>query len=439
MTSRPETVLTVCPYCQQPIGEREREFIQRGETERERQLRANVERGFSLRLEVERKDVEEKAAKRYEQELSLVERARRSVEEELRATKGAFTELEQNQQRVVSEAVKAERENIKRQAAHEYEQKMLDAKQQLEEAEQARGRVQEELEGANQRAARAEEEFEARLEDRLTQERKKAEEQAQGIAKEAQRAQRQAEDELATTKERIAKSEDQWRKQIEELKAKLERKEAIESGAVQEDRLVQLLQNEFPRDRIELVGTRGGPDIKHQVVEGGEPCGLIIYESKRVRSWQNAWIEKLIQEKVNAGAEYAVLVSIAFPAGEENFCVKSGVPVVHPTHLIPFVTILRGALAAIKLHSQSMEEAEYKYQSLVSFLQGPQFRQRMIEIGRNMTLLDSLQQKEKRAHDKVWSQQTQIQRRTSQLGVEVQTEIAAILAGAVQVRLRETA
>lgn len=110
---------------------------------------------------------------------------------------------------------------------------------------------------------------------------------------------------------------------------------------------------------------------------------------------------------------------------------KDGVPVIHPRHLIPFVTVLRDALVAIKLKSQSMEEGELKYQQLTNYLSGSEFKNRMQAILKNMDKLESLLHKEKRAHDRGWSNQALVHRRTTQMAIEIQTEIGVILSGAV--------
>lgn len=429
MTSQPatRTILTVCPYCGQPIGAKEREHIERAEAERERQLKVNMEREFSQRLEVERKAIEQKAAQEYQQKVLDAERARDEANKELLKARQMVDEVRQR----AEERIEAERRAVEEKLRWEYDQRTAtlqkDYQAKVQQAEETRKRAEDEIRKANERVAKAEEEIEIRVQGRLTDVRKKAQE-------EAQRQYQQQITEIGWDLQQKENELARLQKKIKDLEAQVESKEAIERGMIQEEQLVQALRNEFPRDHIDLVGTKGGPDITHEIIENGESCGLIIYESKRVRAWQNTFIDKLAREKVKTGADYAVLVSTAFPAGEQNFCMKDGIPVIHPKHLLPFVTILRTSLVAIKLRSQSLEEAELKYQQLVNFLSGAPFKNRLQAILKNMERLESLQQRERKAHDRVWGEQAQLHRLTNQMAIDLQTDIGAILAGRAEMR-----
>jgi hypothetical protein len=59
--------------------------------------------------------------------------------------------------------------------------------------------------------------------------------------------------------------------------------------------LESLLKEAFPFDVIEEVGkgVRGADCIQIVRNNFGQPCGKIIYESKRTQAFSNEWIEKL--------------------------------------------------------------------------------------------------------------------------------------------------
>ena len=68
-------------------------------------------------------------------------------------------------------------------------------------------------------------------------------------------------------------------------------------GEVQELELEALLRTKFPRDTIEPVpkGEFGG-DVLHRVLGPlGQPCGTILWESKRTKNWTDGWLAKLDQ------------------------------------------------------------------------------------------------------------------------------------------------
>jgi hypothetical protein len=51
----------------------------------------------------------------------------------------------------------------------------------------------------------------------------------------------------------------------------------------------------------------------------GKECGKIIYESKRTKTWNNNWLEKLKTDKRSRGADIAILVTQVFPKDMERF------------------------------------------------------------------------------------------------------------------------
>ena len=54
-----------------------------------------------------------------------------------------------------------------------------------------------------------------------------------------------------------------------------------------------LLKQAFLGDRIERI-SRGvkGADIIHSIMDGARLCGTIIYESKNVSTWNNAFVSQ---------------------------------------------------------------------------------------------------------------------------------------------------
>ena len=80
-------------------------------------------------------------------------------------------------------------------------------------------------------------------------------------------------------------------------------------GEVLELALEELLRSAFPFDTIEEVakGTRGADCMLYVRNSLGQPCGRIIYESKRTKAFTNEWIEKL---KVDMRAQQADIAVI---------------------------------------------------------------------------------------------------------------------------------
>jgi len=105
------------------------------------------------------------------------------------------------------------------------------------------------------------------------------------------------------------------RKQIEELKRKAEQGSQQMQGEVQELHLEALLREKFARDVIEPVpkGEFGG-DVLHRVRgPADQPCGSILWESKRTKNFSDGWLAKLREDQRQAGADVALIVTTTMP------------------------------------------------------------------------------------------------------------------------------
>src|SRR5690606_1806965 len=120
---------------------------------------------------------------------------------------------------------------------------------------------------------------------------------------------------------------EQQQKLIEELKRKNEQGSMQLQGESQEILLEEILKENFPFDMIEEVGkgVEGADCIQVIRNNAGSNCGKIIYESKRTKSWSNAWVEKLKNDKRTRSADAAILVTQAFPKDMDRFGEKDGI------------------------------------------------------------------------------------------------------------------
>src|SRR6185369_15322356 len=121
-------------------------------------------------------------------------------------------------------------------------------------------------------------------------------------------------------------------RQIEELRRKADQGSQQLQGEALEIELESVLRNRFPRDLIEPVakGEFGG-DLVHRVLgPGGQASGTILWESKRTKAWNPAWLGKLRDDQRAAKAELALIVSSALPKHVESFDLVDGVWVSEP-------------------------------------------------------------------------------------------------------------
>nr|WP_281720563.1 DUF2130 domain-containing protein [Nitrosomonas nitrosa] len=194
-------------------------------------------------------------------------------------------------------------------------------------------------------------------------------------------------------------------KQIEELKRKAEQGSQQLQGEVQELELEALLRAKFPRDTIEPVpkGEHGGDALQHVVGPSGQPCGTIIWESKRTKNWSDGWLAKLREDQRAAKAEIAIIVSQSLPKEVETFGVVDGVWVTHTKTVLPLAVTLRHTLIEVASARQASEGQQTKTEMVYQYLTGPRFRNRVEAIVEAFSAMQEDLDKEKKAIIKQWA------------------------------------
>jgi hypothetical protein len=171
-------------------------------------------------------------------------------------------------------------------------------------------------------------------------------------------------------------------KQIEELKRRAEQGSQQLQGEVQELELESLLAARFPRDTIRPVpkGEFGGDVLQRVTGPSGQPCGAILWESKRTKNWSDGWLAKLREDQRAAKADVAVLVSQALPKDIETFGWNEGIWIAHPRVALPVAMSLRQLLIEVACARQASEGQQTKMEMVYQYLTGPRFRQRIEAI-----------------------------------------------------------
>lgn len=192
--------------------------------------------------------------------------------------------------------------------------------------------------------------------------------------------------------------------QIEELKMKAE-KGLGETGEALEWLLETTLREHFPHDRIEPVprGIRGADVIQYVCNAGGQICGTIIWESKRVKNWSDAWIEKLKEDQRDVKADIAALVSTVLPKDVSGISNINGVWVADYTLTVGIASALRHGLIEVSAAKASMVGRSEKLEMLYDYLSGNEFRQQIEGIVEAFVSMKNDLDAEKRAMEKIWA------------------------------------
>ncbi|TKB73287.1 MAG: DUF2130 domain-containing protein [Nitrospira sp.] len=227
----------------------------------------------------------------------------------------------------------------------------------------------------------------------------------EGLATTREQAKKEAEEGLKFKVMEAEQTIASMQKQIEELKRKAEQGSQQLQGEVQELELEALLRAKFPRDTIEPVpkGEHGGDALQHVVGPNGQPCGTIIWESKRTKNWSDGWLTKLREDQRTAKAEIAVIVSQSLPKEVETFGLVENVWITHPKTVLPLAVTLRHTLIEIASARQASEGQQTKTEMIYQYLTGPRFRHRIEAIVEAFSSMQEDLDKEKKAITKQWA------------------------------------
>ncbi len=175
-------------------------------------------------------------------------------------------------------------------------------------------------------------------------------------------------------------------------------------GEVQELMLEDILQSAFPYDKIEPVGkgVRGADCIQIICNQFGQPCGKIIYESKRTKDFGGDWIEKLKADMRSTGADVAVIVTQALPKDMERFGEKDGVFICSFTEVKSLSNILRISILKTFTLTKSQEQKGDKVNMLYDYLTSNEFGDQWQAIREGFMSMRLSIQKERDAMEKLW-------------------------------------
>ena len=359
-------------------------------------------------------DVEQKLKQQYEkqlqQSLSQINADKKKLEEDQKLfEEKRKKENELFQQKLQQEKQKLETEiqqQLRKSIASDFENQLRllqqNAKDNEEKLKTAR---QKELEYLQKEEALKTKEQEIELQAKRAMQ-KERERLAEEIRKmEAQKNEAKELDYQLKLKE-LEKQLDDQRKLAEEMKRRAEQGSMQLQGEAQELLLEELLSDHFPYDDIGEVGkgVEGADCIQTVRNHIGNDCGKIIFESKRTKTFNNAWIEKLKTDMRNKQADVAILVTQAYPKDMSCFGEKDGVWVCSFSEVVALTTALRHTIIRIAETKKAEENKGEKMQMLYSYLTGIEFRQQIETIVEGFLSMKNSISKERIQMEKMWKE-----------------------------------
>jgi hypothetical protein len=199
---------------------------------------------------------------------------------------------------------------------------------------------------------------------------------------------------------------DEQKRLIEEMKRRAEQGSMQRQGEVQELILEELLKDHFPFDVIGEVGkgVEGADCIQTVRNRNGQDCGTIIFESKRTKTFNNAWIDKLKADMRTKGADVAILVTQVYPKDFTCFGEKDGVWVCSFSEVLALTNALRHTIIRVSETTKAEENKGEKMQMLYTYLTGNEFRQSIETIVEGFLSMKNNITRERIQMEKMWKE-----------------------------------
>lgn len=236
---------------------------------------------------------------------------------------------------------------------------------------------------------------------------KKLNDQAAEIYEKAKKeAEEAAANEIASLKKKVEDAN----QATEDVKRKLQQGSQQLQGEIQELKLEDCLRMEFPLDTIEEVekGKLGADVIQTVVSRSGKTCGKIVWESKNVKNWSNAFIPKLREDMSRVSGDVGILVSNVFGKDMAEFSPVEGVWLVKPINALSMARVVREMILSVSEAKMVAEHKETVEDAVYAFVTSPAFRNRMENIGRQYRALDAEIDKTKDSMIKHWETQRKL-------------------------------
>jgi hypothetical protein len=359
-------------------------------------------------------DVEQKLKQRYEKQLqeslSQINNDKKKLEEDQKSfEEKKKKENELFQQKLQQEKLKLESEiqqQLRKTITADFENQLRLLQQSAQENEEklktARQKEFEFLK-KEQELKNKEQELENILQRKLLEERNALMLQ---IRKEEENRVSLKETEYQLKLKELEKQLDDQRKLAEEMKRKAEQGSMQLQGEAQELLLEEMLRDYFPYDSIGEVGkgVEGADCIQLVRNRIGSDCGKIIFESKRTKTFNAAWIEKLKTDMRNKQADVAILVTQAYPKDMSCFGERDGVWICSFSEVIALTTALRHTIIRIAETKRAEENKGEKMQMLYSYLTGNEFRQQIESIVEGFLSMKNSISKERIQMEKLWKE-----------------------------------
>ena len=242
-------------------------------------------------------------------------------------------------------------------------------------------------------------------------------------------AEKGASEKFALEREQHSIEKKRLEQHIADMQRQLGQKSAELQGEALEVYLKRQLQLEFPADMINDVG-RGqhGADLTQQVIDRQlGACGVLVWEAKRTKRWQDSWIAKIKKDADRVGTHLRIIVSETLPADIGTFGLRDGVWICNIECALPLAWALRSPLIESARVSRAGQGRDLKMDVIYEYLTSPQFSERIQRMVETWEELKNQVDKEERAMQRQWKARRKQLANIMNLTIDLYTDFTHIL------------
>ena len=194
---------------------------------------------------------------------------------------------------------------------------------------------------------------------------------------------------------------DKASEEIKRLKQQIEKGITPQiEGLLEEKVLLSKLKELYPQDKF--IHTGKGGDILQFVYEQKKEIGKIVYECKKVKSFDKKFIKQAQDARKLREADFAILVTNTFPIKKQHYFVEQAVFVISPINIEPISYTLRESLIRISILKISNESKQIAVQRICDYLAGNDYNNRINDVSGQLIDLATDLKKEIGIHKKNW-------------------------------------
>lgn len=195
--------------------------------------------------------------------------------------------------------------------------------------------------------------------------------------------------------------------EIKKLKEQIEKGITPQiEGLLEENILLAKLKELYPRDKF--IHTGKGGDIIQIIFEQKKEIGKIVYECKKVKKFDQKFIKQAKEARKFREADFAILVTNAFPSKKQYYFVEKTVFVISPVSLEPITYTLRESLIRISILKLSNEAKEIAVQRIYNYLSSNDYNNRVNDVSNQLIELAKDLKKEIDSHKRTWEKRYSI-------------------------------